>query len=136
MHFAVVAHHRAAAISKLVKVLFSQQHSACIFQSPHNFGVLGWNALFEQSARRRGSNPGGIKDVLQRQRNAVQRPSPTPMLDVLLRLTRLAPRRFRSYGDKRVKRGIQPFNPLQAVASQLHRRDHALLYLFRNFQNR
>ena len=47
-HFAEVAHHRAAAVSELVQILFSQQHSAGSFQAADNFSVFRGNAIFEQ----------------------------------------------------------------------------------------
>src|SRR5262249_8456519 len=44
-------------------------------QSPHDRGVFRRNVMFEQARLRRRPDPGGFDIVLQRARNAVDRPA-------------------------------------------------------------
>jgi hypothetical protein len=107
----VKADHGASPVSKLVQVLLSENHGPGIFQAAYNFSILGRNPILEQSAGSRGAYTGGVNDVFQRQRYAMQRSAPLTSLDLGFSLARLSQRGFGGYGDEGVQRAIQFLNP-------------------------
>ena len=82
----------------------------------------GGNPIAELIAGCRGKNAGGIEQVFQPNRNAVQRPSPSARHDFRFSLPRLLQRKLRRDGDESVQGRIQPLDARQAFASEFHRR--------------
>jgi hypothetical protein len=45
MNIAKVAHERTSAISKLMQIIFADNHCSRLPQPPHDFGILTRNAI-------------------------------------------------------------------------------------------
>ena len=112
-----------AAVRELVQIELAEQDRARVLQSARDFGIFGRNAVLEQLARAGGANAGGVDVVLERDRNAVQRPAPLPTLLLGLHLPRRGERLFGDDGDEGVQLRVVLVDSLQARLRQLDRRD-------------
>ncbi len=125
-----VAHHRTAAVGKLVQILFSQQHRAGSFQAANDFGVFRGDPIFEQRTGSGGADAGGVDQILERERNAVQRAAPVAAPNLGFGLACLRQRGLRGHGNECIQSRIQLLDACQALGRQLDRRDRALAEQF------
>ena len=88
------ADQRTAAISKLMQIVLSQNHRARLPQPPHHLRIFGGHAILVKRAGSGCTRARGIDQVLQCDRNAVQRPAPFPARNLNFRSPRLRQRRF------------------------------------------
>jgi hypothetical protein len=118
-----VRNRRCAAVSKLVHVELAEQNRPSGLQAAVNFSVLGRDAIGQHCAGRRRWNAGRIDVVLQRQRNAVQRPPPASAAKLRFVHGRLLEREACRHRDVRVDTAVEAFDPLEIRLRQIERRE-------------
>jgi hypothetical protein len=101
---------RTASVGKLVQIILSDDHRPSHTQFPHDFGILRWNSFLVQLAGRSSSHPGSVDQVLQCDRNSVQRSTPVAPGNLLLGHARLGQRRLPHHRDERIETGIDVLN--------------------------
>ena len=99
VHGPVVRDGRRAAVGELVHVELAEEHRARVAQLAHALGVLARDAVRVHRARRRRQNPGRVDVVLQRERNAVQRPAPLAARELGFERARLRERLLGEHRD-------------------------------------
>ena len=134
-HFAVIADHRAAAIGKLMQVVLSKKHGPRIFQPPHHFGIFRRNPILEYRAGGGGAYPGGIDEIFQGERDAVQRPAPVSANNFILSAACLCKRQFCSHRDEGIQNRIQFLNLREALLRQFHGRQFPFAQQLAGFRN-
>ena len=78
----------------LVHIGFPQEHAPGSPQPLHRFAILSGHVTGVKSASRVWSAPSGFEQILERQRQPVQRPTYLPLPDLLLGLARALQRVF------------------------------------------
>jgi hypothetical protein len=74
---------------------------------------------------RRRSETGGVVEILDGDRNPVQRTDPSALLNVPLGRLRAVERRLCGNGDEGIESRLKPLDSLETRVHQLHRRDLA-----------
>ena len=123
MNIAEKTDQRTPAISELMQIVLTQNHSpACRNRRTTSASSAGTRSL-KKRAGRRCARPRGIDQVFQSNRNPVQRPAPFPAQDFLFRSPRLCQRGLGAHCNKGIQRGIKFLDAIQTSASQFDRRN-------------
>ena len=83
VHIAEKADQRTAAISELMQIVLAQNHRAGLPQPPHHFRIFGRHTILIKRAGSGRARARRIDQILQRNRNPVQRPAPLPARDFI-----------------------------------------------------
>ena len=73
-----------------------------------------------------GGHPGGVEYILERDRNAVQRPAPLASTDLRFRAPRIFERPVARYVEVAVEPAVEALDALQVSAAELDRREIAV----------
>ena len=98
-------------------------------------GIRIRNTVFRRPGMPGGPNTRGIVNVLEPERNAMQRTQIPAGGNLLLRLAGCRQCLFRRYCQERVKLRVERFDPGQKRLGQRHRRQQPRLYLARGCRN-
>ncbi len=104
-----------------MQILFPQEHRTGCFQAANHFRVFHGNPVFEQQAGGGGANAGGVDQVLEGERNAVQRPAPVAAPDLGFGLAGLRQGGLCSYGNECIQLRIELFDSGQAGGRKFDR---------------
>ena len=118
-----VARYGCRAKSELVHVLLADDHRARRFEPPYDFCIFGRNAIRKQRASARRPHARRIEQILEANRNSMQRTSPAAFHDLRFRAPCIRHGLFGRHGDERVQYRVQALNPRQACGGQFFRRD-------------
>jgi len=118
-----------------VQILFAQNDGAGVLQPAYDVSVFRRNAVFEQGARRSGTNAGCIDEIFESERDPMQRAAPISTANFTLGLSRFLKRHFGSDRDECVQAGIQPLDAFEAVVSKFKRRHRAFAEQLGSFEN-
>src|SRR5262249_31329965 len=105
-----MAGYRGAAVRKFLHVLLSQQYGSCAFQLVDHGRVFGGHAISKHSAGTSSLDTSCVEQVLQSDRNTMQRSAPLPALNLRLRFARLGQSKFRCHSYEGVELRIELFN--------------------------
>ena len=119
---AVVRVRVGASGGELVHVQLAEQHRAGVAEPGDDGRVVLRHEVGQDLRASGGPDPGGVVQVLQRDRDPVQRPPVLPWLDLTLRPPRRRERRVRQHRDKRIDPPVQRRNPIQTSPRNLDRR--------------
>ena len=70
-------------------VEFTEKNSASGSKPAYEFGIFSWNAILEQAAARGSANISRINQILQSDRDSMQRAAPLPVEDFLFSVSGL-----------------------------------------------
>src|SRR5690606_1139320 len=121
MNGAEVADRRCRSSGEFMHVQLPKQDRTRSFEFLYYIGVLRWHAISKAAACRCRTDAGRINIVLDRDRDAVKRPSQSASNDLTLSGPRRLERLFSRDGDKRVKALIDPVDPIKTCFGQLDR---------------
>jgi hypothetical protein len=118
-----VADDAATAVGVLVEVELAEQDRAGGVESASDLGVLSRDAVGEQRARAGRADAGGVDQVLEADRHAVQRAAIVAARELVLGGARLGEREVGGDGDERVERGVEACDALEALRGDVHGRE-------------
>ena len=107
-----MADRRGGAEGNFMQVLLAEQDSACCFQSVHDFGVRGGNAILEDRAGQGRPHSCCIGMLFESERDAVERPAPPAAPHFSFSRPRLRQSLLGGHGDEGIKARVQPLDPL------------------------
>jgi hypothetical protein len=106
-----------------VHVQFAEEYGAGGLEAADNFGVLGRDAIGEDSTGASGTDARGVHEVFQRDWDAVKRATPTAPAQLGFQFASLGERGFGGDGDEGVEERIEALDSCQAGLSQFDRRN-------------
>ncbi len=112
-------------------VELSEEHSPSHLEPADDFRILGWNAILEDIAGSRGANARGVHQVLERNRDSMERAFPASAIDFGFRGARLRQCGIRCDQDEGVQLGVELFDSGETCFGQLDRGDLLGSYQFR-----
>jgi len=107
------------AIGRLGHLQLAEQHSAGLAQPSHNGRILSWPVLPTDRHAGRGWNALRIAEVLDRDRNALQRTATEALPDFVVGQFRLLHRQVGGYGGVAFQAAIKPPDSFQYCACHL-----------------
>ena len=110
---------------ELMRRDLAEQHRAGIVELAGRRGILRGNVVRAHLGMARGEDAARVVDVLQSERDAVQRTAIAPLRDFLLRHARLLQRQIGRHRDKGVQLRIEGRDALEVRMHELHGRELA-----------
>ena len=104
----------------------AQDDRAGALKSRHRLGVVVGNEAGERLRATLGCKPGGIEDVLDSNRHAVERPAKAPLASFAVEFGGGAARPRAIYRDPRLDRAVEQIDPCKRRVDQLDGRDLVL----------
>ena len=100
------------AASEFMQIEFPQQHGARLLQLRPNRAVEVWDKLGEYFRAAGGTNPFGVAEIFQGQRDAMKGTAPSACCNFLLRFFGRCPRQLRSDSDVGAQPRFRRFDPV------------------------
>ena len=113
---------RRARVRHLVRGELAEQHGARVVELRRRGGVFGGNPVDEDTRVRGREDALRVVDVLQPERNAVERATCAAGRDLRFRLPRLLPREVERARDERVRLPVVLLDALDQRLDQIHGR--------------
>ena len=125
VHRAIMGVGAGRAIGELVQVGLAEQHRAGALEALDRGGVEVRDPVGKERRAVGGGDPSGGVEVLDRDRDAVQRPAMVARHDRRLGRARRLARAVRGHPDVGVEARLEPLDPAQHHLGQLDRRELA-----------
>ena len=113
---------RGASVGELVRRQLAHQHRSGRSQPCRAGGVLAGDVVLQDGGLAGGGDARGVDDVLQPDRDPVQRPDRTVAHDRGLGGAGFGHRTLPRYQNEGVQSAVQRVDPVEASLGQLHRR--------------
>ena len=127
---------RRRAGGELVRVALADEDGARFLETAHAVRVFGRHVVPVERRPVRRANAGGVEDVLDPDRHAVERAAPASGLQLSFGAACRRTRLGRHHGDERVQRRIEAIDAREVRVGHFHRGDGARAHEARELRDR